>query len=205
MSKDEKIDLFKAHKDQYIARRKPVFVELPPIPYLSIHGKGGPGGEDFERCISALYGMAFTIKMRRKFGQGQDYVVCKLEGIYGEKNPKMDLISLPKEEWDWRLMIRVPEFITQEERDEAEAALLDKGKDPAVKEVRIEVVEEGRCVQMLHLGPYEEEGRTLEVMAGFAAEEGLALAKPHHEIYLSDPRRVPPERLKTILRRRVEG
>ncbi len=200
----EKIDLFKTHKDQYLARKKPVFVDLPAISYLSVHGQGGPGGEDFERCIGGLYGVAFTIKMRRKFGKGPDYVVCKLEGIYGEKNPKKDLISLPKEKWDWRLMIRIPEFITQEERDEAEAALLDKGKDLAVKDVKIEVVDEGRCVQMLHVGPYEEEGRTLEAMAAFAEEEGFGLVKPHHEIYLSDPRRVPPERLRTILRRRLQ-
>jgi hypothetical protein len=199
----KKIDLFKDNKDQYTARKKPVFVDLPPIPYLSIHGVGGPGSREFERCIGALYGMAFTIKMRRKFGDGPDFVVCKLEGIYGEKNPKKDLMTLPMEKWDWRLMIRVPEFVSLEERDEAEAALLDKGKDAAVKEVQIETVEEGRCVQMLHVGPYNEEGASLEIMAAFAAEEGLALAKPHHEIYLSDPRRVPPERLRTILRRRL--
>jgi hypothetical protein len=100
-------------------------------------------------------------------------------------------------------MIRTPDFVGQDDLDQAVAALKAKGKDPSVAEVRLETIDEGQCVQVLHVGPYDAEDAAIQAMADFAVEQGLRLHGLHHEIYLSDPRRMPPERLRTILRHPV--
>jgi hypothetical protein len=192
-----KLDLYKLNKTEYITPRKPALVRIKPAKYLTISGQGSPGGERFVACIGALYGAAFTIKMARKFAGKQDYAVCKLEGQwFFDSDPAL----LPKEDWKWKLMIRTPDFITQPDLTAAVATLLKRGKACEVEEVRLETIEEGTCIQMLHVGPYEKENETITLMRNFAQTKGLKIAGPHHEIYLSDPRRVPPERLKTILR-----
>jgi len=192
-----KLDLCKLHKAEYAAPREPVLVRTKPARYLAISGQGAPGGTRFGACIGALYGLAFTIKMTRKFAGKQDYAVCKLEGQWFFDG---DPAGIPKDEWKWKLMIRTPDFISPEDLKTAEGALLKRGKSPEVKEVTLETIDEGVCVQMLHVGPYERENETVALMESFAEANGLKLSGPHHEIYLSDPRRVPAERLKTILR-----
>jgi hypothetical protein len=193
-----KLDLQKLHQAEYKASRKPVLVRTKPAQYLAIEGQGAPGNARFQACIGALYGMAFTIKMTRKFAGQQDYAVCKLEGMYFG-----DLASVPKDEWKWKLLIRTPDFVKQKDLDAAVATLLKRGKPPEVKEVRLESIREGDCLQMLHVGPYEKEHESISLMRQDAEAGGLKLAGPHHEIYLSDPRRVAPERLKTILRQPI--
>lgn len=203
MKPTEKIDLFKLHKDEYAASRKPAIVNIKDASYLSIAGQGEPGGEAFTDKIGALYGVAFTVKMTRKFAGEQDYAVCKLEAQWwadGEAN----FAAVPKARWCWKLMIRTPEFINEKEVERAVAVLLKRGKSASAREVRLESFVEGPCVQMLHVGPYEREHETISLMHAHAAKNGLRFQGRHHEIYLSDPRRVPPERLKTILRQAVE-
>ncbi len=196
----EKVDLYKIHKPEYVAPKNPALIHTEPAQYLVIAGQGAPGGERFTACIGALYGMAFTIKMTRKFAGLQDYTVCKLEGLwFFEGDPKVTA----RREWRWKLLIRTPEFVTKEDCTEAVSKLLKKGKSREVEEVKLETLEEGQCVQMLHVGPYEREHETLAVMREFAESKGLEFTGAHHEIYLSDPRRVPPQRLKTILRQPV--
>jgi hypothetical protein len=192
-----KLDLCELHKPEYATPRKPVLLQTKPARYLAIRGQGAPGGEQFTASIGALYGVAFTIKMTRKFAGNSDYAICKLEGqwFFGG-----DPAKLPKEKWKWKLMIRTPDFITEADRKQALATLRKKGKSREVGEVKLETIAEGQCVQMLHVGPYEKEGETVALMQSFAESKGFKLVGPHHEIYLSDPRRVPPERLKTILR-----
>ena len=204
MKAQQKIDLYKLHKAEYAATRKPALVEIKPACYLAISGQGAPGGERFTASIGALYGVAFTIKMTRKFAGQQDYAVCKLEGQWWSK-PGQDLGKLPLDQWQWKLLIRTPEFIKQNNLTQAVAVLLKRGKGEDVRQVRLETLAEGRCVQMLHVGPYEKECETIAVMQAFAEKQGLQFAGKHHEIYLSDPRRVPPERLKTILRHPVRS
>jgi hypothetical protein len=195
----EKIDLYKLNKSEYAANRKPALVEIKPADYLTIEGKGPPGGELFQVRIGALYGMAFTIKMARKFAGQQDYAVGKLEGQWwGGSTP--DFSVVPKEEWCWKLLIRTPDFVTEADLEKAAAVLMKRGKGQDVEQVRLETLGEGRCVQMLHIGPYDKEHETVALMCSFAESLGCRLAGRHHEIYLSDPRRVAPERLKTILR-----
>ena len=177
-------------------------MELKPATYLAISGQGAPGGEKFTASIGALYGVAFTIKMTRKFAGQQDYAVCKLEGQWWSE-PARDLAKLPPDQWLWKLLIRTPDFIKEKDLHQAVAVLLKRGKGEEVKRVRLETLAEGLCVQMLHVGPYEKERETIAVMNAFAEQKQLAFSGKHHEIYLSDPRRVPPERLKTILRQPV--
>lgn len=203
MASQEKIDLFKQHKSEYVQPKTPTLVTVSKAWYLSITGQGTPGGPEFEDRIGALYGMAYTIKMTRKFAGLQDYTVCKLECQWWIDEPQKDLASVPQNQWQWKMMIRTPDFVAQADLDQAVAKLLEKGKSASVKDVVFEPISEGRCVQMLHIGPYDQEGQTIEKMKAFAVEQGLQCHGLHHEIYLSDPRRIPPERLKTILRQPV--
>jgi hypothetical protein len=202
MKPQPKIDLYKLNKADYATTRKPALVELKPAAYLAIAGQGAPGGERFTASIGALYGVAFTIKMTRKFAGQQDYGVCKLEGQWWSE-PAQDFGKLPPDQWLWKLLIRTPDFIKEEELRRAVAVLLKRGKGEDVKRVRLESLAEGLCVQMLHVGPYDKEHETIAVMKAFAEKQQCELSGKHHEIYLSDPRRVPPERLKTILRHPV--
>ena len=197
-----KLDLYKEFKSEYVAPKQPAFVIVGPANYLSITGQGAPGGEQFRSHISALYAVAFTLKMAEKFA-GHDYKVCHLEGQWWADNGSDFRTHQPKE-WQWRLLIRVPDFITQKESDAAIKAVIAKGKSAFASQVKLEQLTEGRCVQMLHVGPYPEEATSIEKMQALAEGNGVHLRGPHHEIYLSDPNRVPAQRLRTILRYPVE-
>lgn len=199
----DKIDLTKVHKDQYRAARKPFLVDIGTARYLAVEGRGEPGGEAFAKAVGALYAVAYTVKMTRKSEGRGDYVVCKLEGQWwGDGDRSLD--DTPRDRWNWRLMIRTPEVVDEADRAGAEARLMDKGKDPEVRDVALIDVTEGRCVQMLHVGPYEREPETVARMLEFAAAEGFEPHGRHHEIYLSDPRRVASDNLRTILRLPVQ-
>jgi hypothetical protein len=202
MAKHAKLDLYKQYKSEYVTPKEPVFVVVGPAKYLTITGHGGPGGEQFKSHISALYSVAFTIKMAEKFA-GHDYKVCHLEGQWWADD-QCDFRTHEAKDWLWRLLIRVPEFITQKELDNAIKTVLAKGKATSANQVKLEEVAEGRCVQMLHIGPYGKEKTTVDKMQTMAEGKGLHFRGPHHEIYLSDPNRVPPERLRTILRYPIE-
>jgi len=196
---EAKLDLCKLHKDEYVAPKKPQLVKTRPAKYLAIAGRGKPGSELFQSQIGSLYGVAYTLKMAQK-AAGQDYKVATLEGLYWGDDPTSCLFDQALDAMNWKLLIRTPDFIAQKQLKEAIAALAKKGKAPEAGEVKIEKLSEGLCVQMLHVGPYAAEKRTIDAMTALMQESGLVQAGPHHEIYLSDPRRVPEERLKTILR-----
>ncbi len=195
-----KIDLVKENRAEYSTRRKPTLLQIAPARYLAVTGRGAPGSELFQSRVAALYAMAYTLKFASK-ARGRDYAVSKLEGLYGvDGQDQSDLASLPKEEWNWRLLIRVPDFIDEPALQSAREQLRARGKEGDFEAVELALLEEGQCVQALHVGPYESEGTTLEAMLALAAEANLTPTLWHHEIYLSDPRRVPPDRLRTILR-----
>ncbi len=194
-----KVDLYATHKREYVAPRTPTLVRASRARYLAVSGKGKPGSPEFQECIGALYAVAYTIKVARKFA-GRDFAVSKLEGQYWWADP---FGATAMETCEWQLLIRVPTFISERDVRTARARLTEQGKGRRVDDVQLIHLDEGRCVQMLHVGPYDAEQATIDEMIRFATAAGLHIAGRHHEIYLSDPRRVPPERLKTILRQPV--
>ncbi len=194
----EKVDLYKLHKAEYVTPKEPVLIHVGAAKYLTADGVGAPAGEKFQEAVGALYSMAFTMKMAKKFA-GQDYKVCHLEGLWWG----IELME-PKDQWRWKLLIRVPDFISARDLKETVAVLKEKGKPDLPVDVELETLKEGRCVQVLHTGPYSDEGATMARMKALAESKGLSFAGAHHEIYLSDPRRVAPERLRTILRMPVK-
>ncbi|MDX9972571.1 MAG: hypothetical protein RBU21_06240, partial [FCB group bacterium] len=143
-----KIDLYKLHKDEYVTPKKPVLIQTKPAQYLAIGGQGAPGSEPFCAAIGALYSVAFTIKMTHKFAGKQDYAVCKLEGQWF---PDGLPAETPIEQWRWKLLIRTPDFIGEAERQDAFATLRKKGKSGIADEANLETIDEGTCIQILHV------------------------------------------------------
>jgi hypothetical protein len=193
-----KIDLYQVHKAEYASLRKPVLLRMSKARYLGIAGRGAPGGQAFQQATQALYSAAFTIKTASKLA-GRDYGVCKLEGLWWVDSGR-SFMTEPKDRWSWRLLIRIPDFIGNREIDAARKRLAEKDKGPMAKEVELTTLNEDQCVQMLHAGPYDREPDTIRKMEAFAAGQGYRCDGLHHEIYLSDPRRVASEKLRTILR-----
>lgn len=203
MKTKEKIDLFKQLKTDFRQATEPVLIETTAGQYLAINGTGKPGSEDFQQAIEAMYSMAFTIKMTRKANGLGDYVVCKLEALWWVDGCE-DISQVDQDLWNWKLMIRTPDCVGNEDLHKACRALLDKGKaHHAVSRISLEKINEGLCVQMLHIGPYHKEHQTIEKMQAFMTANTVKANGWHHEIYISDPRRIEPERLKTILRQPV--
>ena len=197
----DKLDLYQEFADDYATPRAPALVRPHRAQYLAIEGQGEPGGAMFATRLGLLYNLAFTIKMARKFSGKGDYAVCKLEGLWWGKNGSgVSFLDEPRTSWRWKLLIRTPDFIRAADRKAALAQLRERGKDQAVADVELISLSEGLSVQMLHVGPYASEPESLGRMEGFATAQGLEPHGLHHEIYLSDPRRVAPSRLKTILR-----
>lgn len=199
----EKLDLFKAHKADYAMPKAPAFVTIGPATYLAIDGEGDPNGPAFAEAMGGLYAMAWTIKMRKKFDEGRDYKVAPLEAMWWRASGEPITAGMPTSDWCWTALIRTPDFVCPSDLEAAAAELRRKNKAPAAGRVRLELLQEGECVQMLHVGPYSAETANVEAMHTFAAENGKKPRGRHHEIYLSDPRRVPPERLRTIIRQPV--
>ncbi|MCW4051111.1 MAG: GyrI-like domain-containing protein [Candidatus Bathyarchaeota archaeon] len=199
-----KIDLRKELKQYYSAKRKPGLIDVPPGKFLSIIGKGAPDGEEYQAAIQALYGLSYTLKFKSK-AEGTDYTVMGLEGLWWWDYPTItSLNDAPlREEWNWKAMIRQPDFITEKMLEEISPEVKEK-RGPTVDRVVLEVLHEGLCAQVMHVGPYSEEGPTGELLHRFIVEQGYRMRGRHHEIYLSDPRRSKPENIKTILRQPVE-
>ncbi len=197
-----KLDLYKLHAAEYVRPRRPALVATKPARYLTIEGTGDPNGPAFAEKVGALYAMAYTIKMGKK-RLGTDFKVAELEGLWWAAGGSAAIPATRRAEWKWKLLIRMPDFVKERCLVMASRMLLEKGKGKAVTQVTLERFAEGRCVQMLHVGPYASEAETIGAMLAFARVQGLSFTGRHHEIYLSDPSRVKPERLKTILRHPV--
>jgi hypothetical protein len=193
--KTEKMDFTKSHKDLYSATRKIREVQADRAVFLSIKGTGEPGGPAFQDAIGKLYALAYTTKFMLK-GEGKlDFAVCRLECLWHMQDPE----TLPRSEWPWQLIIRIPASITAAQLRKAGKQLSEK-KDLDASAVERWAWREGRALQMMHLGPYDDLGITYNLLFSHAQERGLTPNCPTHEIYISDPRRVAPERLKTIVR-----
>lgn len=201
-----KVDLKKELSELYRPSVKAVsLVEVPPMNFLMIDGQGDPNtSEDFQEVIEALYGLSYTLKfMLKKTAPEQDYTVMPLEGLWWTEGPEGFDVE-HKEFWQWTLMIMQPEHIAGQHVMEAASQLKEKKNPHLLDRVRFERFDEGLSVQIMYIGPYAEEGPTIEKLHQYAREHGYSLAGKHHEIYLGDPRRSAPEKLKTIIRQPVK-
>lgn len=190
-------------KAVYAAGQDPELVSVPDLQYLMIDGQGDPAtSADFQAATQTLYPVAYALKFRLK-ARGLDCKVMPLEGLWwmGE-HTAWD--ASQRADWRWTLMIAVPDEVAPEDLEEAIAALRGKKPQlPSLAKLRFEVLHEGQAAQIMHLGPYAEEGPTLERLHGFIRAHGWQFAGKHHEIYLGDPRKSAGEALRTILRQPV--
>jgi len=199
-----KVDFKRELRELYAPGREPVIVDVPELAYVLIDGHGDPNtAPGFSEAIEALFTVAYTAKFAvKRAAAGIDYGVMPLEGLFW--TPEMSTFTTDdKSAWDWTLMIMQPEQVTPEVFGEARAAATKKKSLDAIGRVRLERFAEGRAAQILHIGPYAAEGPTIQRLHAFIAEQGYRRAGKHHEIYLGDPRRAAPEKLKTIVRQPI--
>jgi len=197
-----KIDFKKELKHLYgPSAKKFEVVDVPPMNFLMIDGHGDPNtAQEYKDAVEALYAVAYALKFMSKKEKGVDYGVPPLEGLWWVENME-EFTTEDKSAWDWTMMIMQPEWITQEMVEEAVKQVEKKKNLPALSKLRLETYHEGLAVQILHIGSYDDEAPTIAKMHHeFMPENGYEPAGKHHEIYLSDPRKVAPEKLKTVLR-----
>ena len=198
-----KLDLRKELKRFYTAKRKPEMIDVPEGRFLTILGKGDPNGEEYQQAMMALYGVSYTLKFNQK-AEGRDYTVMHLEGLWWVDGGVFDLNDpAPREQWRWKSMIRQPDFVTGEMVEEIRPSVREK-RGAMVDQVKLESFHEGLSAQVIHVGPYSEEGPTIQLLHDYITEQGYRMRGDHHEIYMSDPRRSKPEKLKTIIRHPIE-
>ncbi len=201
-------DYKKEYKEFYIPKNQPSIITIPRMHYIAVRGQGDPNAEDgeYKQSIGLLYGIAFTIKMSKKNNHQIDgyfdYVVPPLEGFWWQEG--VDGIDYAhKQNFKWISVIRLPDFVKNDDFDWAIEEATEKKKNDFSK-VEFLTYDEGLCVQCMHVGSYEDEPETVEQMHDFMISQGYALditdRRMHHEIYLSDPRKVPSEKRKTVIR-----
>lgn len=205
-------DFKKEHKEIYAPKKRPGIIEVPPVTYVAVRGSGDPNEEGgaYQQAIAVLYAISYTIKMSEK-GTRQiegytDFVVPPLEGFWWQDAVE-GVDYAHKEAFNWIAVIRLPDFVTREVFGWAvEEATAKKKIDCSIAEYLR--VREGLCVQCLHVGSYDDEPATVEAMDAFAREQGyeidLSEERRHHEVYLSDARKVTPDKLKTIVRHPIK-
>ena len=201
-------DFKKEYKEFYLPNKKPDIIMVPRMNYIAVRGQGDPNqeGGEYKQAIGLLYGIAFTVKMSKK-GDRQidgyfDYVVPPLEGFWWQPGV-MEIDYAHKEDFQWISVIRLPDFVTKVDFDWAVDEATRK-KNTDFSKVEYMTYDEGLCVQCMHIGSYDDEPKTVALMHESMEQQGYALditdQRFHHEIYLSDARKVAPEKLKTVIR-----
>lgn len=197
-----KIDLKKENKDFYYPSTKEVsVVDLPEMKFLMIDGQGDPNtSKEYQEAMETIFPVSYKTKFTSKKEKSLDYVVMPLEGLWWVDN--MEQFSLDhRESWKWTVMIRQPDFITEDLIKKAMEEIEQKKNPPSLKKIRYESFKEGLSVQIMHIGPYgEAETPQVQRLHEFIHQEGHKITGKHHEIYISDMRRTKPENLKTIIR-----
>ena len=202
------LDIVKLHKALYAPSAKhPAIVEVPDLAFLMVDGRGDPGNsEAFENAMQALFSAAYTLKFSlKKSDPERDFKVAPVEGLWWGDDPTPTLADLQRDRdnWNWTLMTAVPDAVAADEVAAALEVAARKKDLPAAPLLRLERFEEGLAAQILHVGPYSEEAPAIELLHAWVAGQGYELRGRHHEIYLGDPSRTAPERLKTVLRHPV--
>ena len=180
-------------------------VDVPAQQFIAVDGRGDPNTSvDYARAVQALYAVAYTIKFTSKRTLRRDFVVAPLEGLWWSDRPEV-FTTRAKDAWQWRMLISQPDWISDDLIDEAKQAAELAKNLPAIADVRRETLREGTSAQLLHVGPYDDEGPVLaKLHHEYLAANNLRMSGLHHEIYLGDPRRTEPAKLKTILRQPVQ-
>jgi hypothetical protein len=200
-----KLDLKKEYRQLYNPSSKQnSIVDVPEMQFLMIDGAGDPNTSvAYTEAIEALYAMAYTLKFISKMTEGVDYTVMPLEGLWWTSD-MAEFSTDDKSAWEWTAMIVQPDHITAAHVATATDDVRQKKDPPALDRVRFEPYREGFAVQIMYFGPYADEAPTIERLHRFATDSGYQLRGKHHEIYLSDPRRTAPERLRTVIRQPIE-
>lgn len=202
----EKLEYKKVYKDIYIPPTKPVILEIPPIKFAVIRGEGDPNGDAFARATEALYTFSYAVKMSYKgddVPEGfYDYKVFPLEGEWDLVDKSKS--SKDKSNYAYAIMIRQPDFLTDELFERFIKVAKKKKQNPEIDRITYETFNDGLCCQMMHLGSYDDEPASFEKMEAFCVDNGYQrTSKLHREIYLSDPRKTEASKLKTVLRFKV--
>lgn len=206
---NDPIDLLKEYKQLYLpSPKEPAIVDVPPLNFLMLDGFGNPNTSPlYQDAVTALYSLAYTLKFAMKKTAGTDFKVMPLEGLWwveGEQKDQADFLKLEKDNWHWTMMIVQPTVVTAAWIETSRKAAIAKKDAPAsLGQIRFETYHEGPAVQLMHLGPYSSEAPNIARMHTYALEQGYRLEGKHHEIYLGDPRRTSPEKLRTVLRQPV--
>lgn len=186
------------------AKREVVEIDVPPCQVVSVTGRGAPKDKGFQDAVPVLYGVAYGLKMGLKFGKLSkpakyfDYKVGALEALWWTDQGDFDIRK--PESWRWEVFLMVPAFVTPKLFEDARAQAKGKHPEQPFELAELVPMREGRSIQVLHIGPYDQEQPTIEQLQQYAQQNGLIISGKHHEIYLSDPRRTAPEKLKTVLR-----
>jgi hypothetical protein len=202
----EKLDFKKAQPALYGGKVGAITtVDVPDMKYFMIDGNGDPNTtQEYKDAIETLYALSYGVKMPfKKKHPAKDYVVPPLEGLwYMDDMTKFTIEN--KAAWKWTMMIRIPDFVPDEEIVKAVVVIKEKKAPPSIDKARLEYLVEGKCVQAFHVGPYNAEEPLIKKMHAWIKENGHKERGKHHEVYLSDARKVTPEKLKTILRQPFE-
>ena len=199
------IDYKKTEKDLYLPKSMPSVIDVPQMTFITVDGKGDPNtSAEYTAAVELLYGLSYAIKMGNK--SVLQYIVPPLEGLWSVDDDFRGggaAIS-DKGKFMWTMMIRQPDFVTADIFEASKATLAKKKPNLDTSKAKLEIITEGLCVQVMHIGSYDDESATVAALDRFAIENGYAIdiddTRRHHEIYISDPRRIAPEKLKTVLR-----
>jgi hypothetical protein len=196
----DKVDLKKELKSLYNPTAKEVTaIDVPAMNFLAIDGEGSPASQQYREAVEALFSVSYQLKFMVKKGRGIDYAVMPLEGLWWVDD-MAQYASKSRDEWKWTAMIMQPKYVTAEDVKQAIEQTGKKKNLPALPKLRFESFQEGKAAQIMYTGPFADEGPTIQKIHSYIQKSNHALSGKHHEIYLNDPSRTAPEKLKTILR-----
>jgi hypothetical protein len=195
------LDLRKDHPELYDPPEDPVLVEVPRMKFLMVAGSGAPDSDEYRHAIEAIYPLAFRLKFCLR-DKDMDFEVMPLETLWTTEDQDA-YWSMDMSKWKWTAMMRIPEAVCDDCYQECWALAAERSDSPSFGAIHMEDFEEGLAAQMLHVGPWSEERASVEKLHAFIAEQGKTPKGPHHEIYLSDPKRTKPQRLRTLIRQPV--
>lgn len=211
----QKLDYKKEYKDLYQPPSKPTIINIPEMLFIAVEGEGDPNTcQEYSEALEILYGLSYTIKMSGKNDIQTDgyfeYVIPPLEGLWYADDIYFDGLNITdKNKFKWIAMIRQPEFVTENVFETAGSILIKKKPRLDLSRTKLKKINEGLCVQIMHYGSYDDEPDSIEKMKSYIAlngyKEDLSDKRLHHEIYLSDPRKCAPERIRTVLRHPIKS